>query len=445
MNEIKRKEIIPGVMLTVLQTDRFKTDCLSITLLTQLNAENASKNALIPYILRRGTGKSPDLKAVTIRLEELYGTDIIPVVRRVGEIQCVGLYASFPDSRYLPEGEDILPAVTDFIGEMLLRPKTRGGLFLPDVVDNEKDKMKNIIRGRINDKGGYALQRCMEEMCCFEDYSTMRFGTEETVDAIRYKPLTQQYHQILGSAPIELFYCGACDPERMELLMLQALSTLPRQGLDLDLGTDVRLNSVEEEPRRIEEELDVQQGKLVMGFRLGECMEDPGPEDLAAIRVFNECYGGCVTSKLFENVREKLSLCYYASSMIEIHKGLMFVSSGIRAENREIAEAEILKQLDDLRAGKLTEEELTSAKNSLSSGYRSLSDSQGALESFYVNNALDGLLLSPEEMASLVESVTLEHVCRVANSVVLDLVYFLHGSEEDEETEDEESGTEDTL
>ena len=438
MNEPIRKEIIPGVMLTVLQTDRFKTDCLSVTLLTQLNAENASKNALIPYILRRGTGKSPDMKAVTIRLEELYGTEIIPVVRRVGEIHCVGLYASFPDSRFLPDGEDILPAVTDFIGEMLLRPKTRGGLFLPDVVDSEKEKMKNIIRGRINDKGGYALQRCMEEMCCYEDYSTMRLGTVESVDVVRYKPLTQQYHQILGTAPIEIFYCGACDPERMELLMLQALSTLPRQGLDLELGTDVRLNAVEEEPRRFEEELDVQQGKLVLGFRLGECMEDPAPEDLAAIRVFNECYGGCVTSKLFENVREKLSLCYYASSMIEIHKGLLFVSSGIRSENREIAESEILKQLDDLRAGVLTEEELTSAKNSLASGYRSLRDSQGALESFYVNNALDGLLITPEEMASMVEGVTAEQVRWVANSVVLDTVYFLHGNGEDDDMDETE-------
>ena len=435
-----RKEIIPGVMLTVVQSDRFKTDCLSITLLTQLCPENASKNALIPYVLRRGTGKSPDMKAVTMRLEDLYGTEIVPVVRRVGEIQCTGLYASFPDSRYLPEGEDILPSVTDFMGEMLLRPKTRGGLFLPDVVESEKEKMKNIIRSRINDKSGYALTRCMEEMCCFEDYSTMRFGTEETVDVIRYKDLTQHYHRILAESPVEIFYCGACDPDRMELLMLQALSTLPRQELDLDLGTDVRLNSVEADPRSVEETLDLQQGKLVLGFRLGDCMEDPSAEELAAIRVFNECYGGSVTSRLFKNVREKLSLCYYASSMLEVHKGLMFVSSGIRPENRDVAQAEILQQLDSLREGTLTDEELTAAKNSLSSAYRSLRDSQGALESYYVNNALDGLLLTPEEMAGLVDEITAEDVQRIARSVVLDLVYFLHGGapeEEDDETEEE--------
>lgn len=433
-----RKEIMPGVMLTVVQSDRFKTDCLSITMLTQLSAENASKTALIPYVLRRGTGKSPDMKAVTVRLEELYGADIVPTVRRIGEIHCVGLYASFPDSRFLPEGEDILPDVADFLGEMLLRPKTRGGLFLPDVVESEKEKMKNIIRSRINDKGGYALTRCMEEMCCFEDYSTMRYGTEETVDAIRYTTLTRHYQQILATSPIEIFYCGACDADRMELLLLQTLSTLPRQGLDLELGTDVRLNSVEEEPRRIEEVLDLQQGKLILGFRLGECMADPDAEDLAAIRVFNECYGGCVTSRLFRNVREKLSLCYYASSMIEIHKGLLFVSSGIRPENRPIAEEEILRQLEDLREGSLTDEELTAARNSLSSSYRSLRDSQGALESFYISNALDGLLLTPEEMADLVEQIQPEQVRDVACSLVLDTVYFLRGPDEDENTEETE-------
>ena len=207
--------------------------------------------------------------------------------------------------------------------------------------------------------------------------------------------------------------------------------------LDLDLGTDVRLNSVEAEARNVEETLDLQQGKLVLGFRLGDCMEDPVAEDLAAIRVFNECYGGCVTSRLFKNVREKLSLCYYASSMLEVHKGLLFVSSGIRPENREVAQAEILRQLDCLRSGDLTEEELTAAINSLSSSYRSLRDSQGALESYYVNNALDGLLLTPEEMAELVEAVTAQDVQRIARSVVLDLVYFLHGEAPDEEEEGE--------
>lgn len=426
--DMKRNEILPGVYLTALKTDKFKTSCMSVSFLTQLNRETAAMNAVIPMVLRRGTQKYPDMDALAARLDDLYGTAIEPSIRRIGEIQCVGFFASFPESRYLPEKTDIMAETAQLLAELLLTPNTRGGLLLPDYVESEKEKLLEIIHSRINDKQSYALQRCIEEMCAYEDYATTRYGDEESARSIHYTKLTKHYRNLISTSPMEIFYCGSREYSEVCATVKDAFAALPRGEINDDIGTEIRMNAVEDAPRETIEELNVSQGKLVMGFRLGECMEEP---DLAAIRVFNTVYGGGVTSKLFENVREKLSLCYYASSLLETHKGLMFVSSGVSPDNFEAAKTEILAQLDAIRQGEVSEHELSSAKSGFASDMRALMDSQGALEGYYLSNAIDGIELDPMELAALAEDVTLQDVVGVAKSVVLDEIYFLKGNSQE--------------
>ena len=162
--DISRSEIMPGVWLGYLHSDKFKTACMSLSLLTQLSRETAAMNAVLPYVLRRGTTRYGDMEAISARLDELYGTAIEPVVRRIGEIQCIGFYVSLPEAGYLPGQQDILHDTAALLGEMLLSPATRGGLLLPKYVDSEKEKLLDIIRSRINEKRSYSLQRCIEEM-----------------------------------------------------------------------------------------------------------------------------------------------------------------------------------------------------------------------------------------------------------------------------------------
>jgi len=206
----------------------------------------------------------------------------------------------------------------------------------------------------------------------------------------------------------------------------EALYSLPRGEIDYDIGTDVRMNAVEDKPRYFEEEMDVTQGKLVMGFRLGAVMEEP---DFAALNVFNSVFGSGSTSKLFMNVRERLSLCYYASSALNTHKGLMIVSSGIDFDKLEDVKAEIFAQLEDIRNGNISEDEFISAKSGVSSELRSYMDIPSALESFYLSQTLRGLDYGPMEMAQLVQEVTLDEVTEIAKSVECDMIYFLKGGE----------------
>lgn len=434
--DIIRTEILPGVSLSCLKTDKFKNGCLSLTLLTQHTRETAAQNAVIPYVLRRGTSSHPDMSALSAELDGLYGTHIEPVVRRIGEIQCVGFYSSFPDRRYLPEGADVIGSAASLMCRLLLSPNTRGGLLLTSYVDSEKAKLLELIRGRINDKRSYSLSRLIEQMCCYEDYATPRFGTEDEAESIHYQKLTKQYRRLLAESPVELFYCGSEDAEYIAGLLTDSLSGIPRGQLNYDIGTDIRMNAVEDEVRYFEERLAVTQSKLVIGYRLGDCMDD---FSLPAIYVFNAVFGGCVTSKLFENVREKLSLAYYASSAVDTHKGIMVVSCGIDEDKYDDARAEIEKQLDAVRSGDVTPEELTAARNSVSSDLRAVMDSQGDLEGFYLANAIDGLDIDPDELAELVDEVTLDDVIGIARSVVCDAVYFLAGNGEEDTDEYDET------
>ena len=430
--ETVRKEILPGVWLTALESDKFKTGCLSISLLTQLDRETAAQNALIPYVLRRGSRYHTDMRSLAAELDGLYGSYIEPVVRKIGEIQCVGFLASFADDKYLPDGSGVFESVAQLCGEILLTPCTKGGLLLPDYVESEKEKLLDSIRSRLNDKRSWAMQRLIEQMCCFEPFAVSRLGTEDTAESIYYQKLTKHYRNLIMTSPVEIFYCGSLGAQEVADKLADAFSGMPRGEINYDIGTDIRMNSVEDGVREFSDELSVTQGKLVMGYRLGDCMDEP---DIAAMYVFNAVFGGCVTSKLFMNVREKLSLCYYASSLIDLHKGLMIVSSGVDFDKFDAARAEISAQLEAIRRGEVSDGELKAAKQSVASELRSISDSQYSLEGFYLSNTLDGLEFEPEELAAAVECVELDAIVDIANSIVPDAVYCLRGSGEEDENE----------
>ena len=422
--ETTRKEIAPGVSLTYLHTDKFKTGFMSLTLLTQLTREDAAKNALIPYVLRRGTLKHPDMEALSATLDDLYGARIEPAVRKKGEIQCIGFFADFVDDAYVPGHESIVEKISQLMGELLLSPNTRGGLLLPQYVDSEKEKLIERIRSVINDKTSYSVHRLRELMCFSEDYAVSAIGTEEAANSIGYQKLTKHYRKLLMESPIEIFYCGSAELWRVERAVTESLSTLPRGDINVDIGTDIRLNAIEDEPRIFTEELDVTQGKLAIGFRLGDGMLDP---DAAALTVLNAVYGGALTSKLFTHVRERLSLCYFASSSMDRHKGVMFAYSGIEFDKYDEALSEILAQLEAVKDGDITDEELDSAKRYVATHLRASMDSPAALEDFWLSQNIGGLPYGPEELAALCEDVAKGDVVKLAGGIQCDAIYFLRG------------------
>ena len=267
--EYYRDEIMPGVYLSALRTDKFKTDALCIVLLSQLERSNAYMDSLVPSVLRRGTVRYPDMAAISRRLESLYGAAALPVPLRVGEIRVTGFYSTFPSGRFMPGGGGELEDAASLLGELLISPNTRGGLLLPEYVNSEKLKLAEKIRAAKNDREGFAAQRLIELMCSCEDLSAAVLSDPEEAESIHYTKLTRRYRELLAGSPVEVCYCGPEEYARVRDAVLDALFSLPRGELNYDIGTDVRMNAFEAQPRVFRETMDVEQGKLCMGWRLG--------------------------------------------------------------------------------------------------------------------------------------------------------------------------------
>ena len=420
LNLVTRTQLAEGVYLTCLPAKKFKTSLLSAQFVVPLRWETASANALISAILRRGTVSYPDMGALSRYLDKLYGARIDVTIRKKGEAQCVGFVASLIDDCFAPGGERLLEPAAALLGELICHPVTREGLFLEEYFESEKTNLVDAVRSILNDKRAYADSRLLQEMCAGEPYGVPRLGNEQIASALYPQMVWDAYQELVSTSRLEIIYSGSAGQDRVEDALRSALADLPRK--DLQVPPEPVLHAAPEEPRLIAERLDVTQGKLGMGFSCGS-------EDAAALLLGNTLFGGSSNSKLFLNVREKLSLCYYASSLFHRQKGLITVSSGIEFENYQRAYDEIMAQLDAVRRGELEDWELEAARSTLLNAYASMGDSQGKLENFFLGQAATGRDETPEDLAEQVRSVSPERIFQAMRTVELDTVYFLQGKE----------------
>ena len=365
------------------------------------------------------------MERIEAALDDLYGARVEPMVRKKGELHCIGFYADFPDDRFIPGGESVLDRTVNLIGGILLSPDLLDGLLRSDYIESEKNNLIDDIRAGINDKRGYSLDRLVEEMCAGEAYGVNRLGDENGVGAITPELLTDVYRNALSGLRIEIIYCGSEEPERVSSVLRRTLRSLPGR-VDTEIPkTQVILYPDKVPPRRFTETLDVTQSKLVVGFRLGRAMKDV--PDYPALLVLNAVYGSGETSKLFLNVRERLSLCYYVSSMIEMHKGIMLVASGVAFSSHETALSEILAQLGHIKNGEISEQELIAAKRAVVTAIKSAMDRPTGLVELYFDSLIPAVCYDPAELCNEVENVAPDRIVETAAEIEPDSIYLLEG------------------
>jgi len=386
-------------------------------------------NALLPRVLRRGSASLPDMESISAALDDLYGVRIEPVNRKKGEIHCIGFYVDFPDDRYIPEQESVLEKAVSIVGDILLSPFLHDGNLCHDYTESEKSNLIDDIKASINDKRGYAIDRLLEEMCKDEAFGVSKLGSESEALAIDNIELTKHYYEIVNNSRVEIFYCGSADPKRIEDVIKTTFRGLPERGSTDIPETEIVYYPPIDPPRRFSENLDVSQGKLTVGFRMGDTMKNP---DYPALMLLNALYGGTISSKLFLNVRERLSLCYYASSMLYKHKGIMLVSSGVDFSRFDTALEEILAQLEDIKNGNISEWEFTSAKRSIITSIKSALDRPGGLEELYFDSVVSVVRYDPVSLSDMIEAATPGRVVSAASGIKTDSIYFLSGIENGE-------------
>ena len=430
---MERISISDGVSLNIIKTDKFKTDYISFNFVTQLKKETASYNALIPQVLMRGTEKHPDLASIKNALDDLYAASVEGRIYKRGEYQVCGITGSWLADKYAIDGTAVTEGSLDMLEELIFEPFTKNGVFAEGYVENEKNNLIDDIRAIINNKTGYAVRRCQEEMCKDESFGICEYGDESSVRAITPAELYGAYKRLLSEASVEIFYVGSYDAQALTARVAEMFKGRERSCVALEKPLVKRSVT---EVKNVTESISAVQGKLSLGFRTGRVL---GEADYKALPVLVELYANSTVSKLFLNVREKLSLCYYCRAIPEGMKGIMIVTSGIEVANKEKAQNEILYQLEKVKKGEFTDEELVLAKKSLKNAYSELTDSPAALEGWYLTRRLAGVYDDPMQVCESFMQVTREDVVKAAEGITLDTVYFLEGTLAGEgEDEDDE-------
>lgn len=419
MLKFQRRRLNNGMNVYIHPTAKFKTILVQMIFHLKLHRDDATAGSLLPSVLQRGSVRYPTRQLLALRLEELYGTELMAEVVKKGERQLVTFTLDLVHDQYLPGENQLLKKGLEILSDLVGNPVLENGVFKTDYVNQEKEQHEKIIKGLINDKIAYSVERCLQEMCKDEPFGVFKYGTVAQLKAIDSKSLYDFYSRFLAESPLDLHIIGDLDTEAT-FSLAEHVFGFGRGQEAVVPATEVRKQAGE--VRYIKEELDVSQGKLVLGYRTGLSY---GDDDYFPLLMYNGILGSFPHSKLFQNVREKASLAYYAYSRLEKHKGLMLVSSGIEVDNYEKALAIIGRQIADMAGGDFSQEDFDNTKNGLRNQFLVEEDSPGMM----INRALDDMLAGRQEttgeLLTRLSKVAPEDVVRVAEGVSLDTVYFM--------------------
>lgn len=423
MINLEKKVICDGVNLTCIHDNRFKTSRISATMFLPLDIKTASKNAILPFILSRSCKDYPSLIKLNEKLSELYGATINSSVNKMGDFQALTISITGIDDKYSLDNKSVSKELTKLLCSILFNPNLTNNKFNENDVNQEKRQLVELLDSEFNDKRMYARLRCEQLMCSNEKYGINRYGTKEQVIDLTSNDIFKTWSNAIKTSQIEFIIVGSSDCNEALKIIEEEIAKLGRTFIQ-DYKTEVIRKSTS--VKKYTDKMEVTQCKLVMGFRAGVAAPD---DDITNTRIMTALFGGTPNSKLFLNVREKMSLCYYCAARYDIIKGIILVECGVEKKNIDKAKNEILNQLESIKSGDFNESEIISTKLYVENTFKSLSDSLVSLESFYISQTFDHVINTPEQQAEKVKNVSKDDIIKAAKKVMLDTVYILENKE----------------
>ena len=419
--EYKQIEIKKGIKLHTIKTEKFKTNLIAIMLTTKLDRENVTKNALIPAVLRRGTKNLTTQEEINKKLEEMYGASLDCGLDKTGDNQVLKFYIETVNDEFLPqEAENMLKISLEKIFEFVFNPYLENGCFKKEYVEQEKENIKQIIDGKIDNKARYSLDRCIEEMYKGQPYGLYKYGYVEDMKDINEKNLYEYYQQLINECKIDIFVSGIID-EETENIIKNNENIIKLKDREPQYNKSEIIAKRTEKENDVQESMDVTQGKLIIGMDL-----DIDDDNLRFdVMIYNSIFGGSANSKLFQNVREKASLAYTASSSYYRFKNNIFINCGIEIPNYEKALEIIKQQIEDMKKGDFTDEEVENAKKGIIASIKTIDDEQDTEITYFFSQELSQNKCDIEQYINRIAAVNKEKVIEIANKVSINTIYFL--------------------
>lgn len=418
--EYQKQELKKGIQLHTIQTDKFKTTLIAVILTTKLNRENVTKNALIPAVLRRGSHTMPSQEDISKVLEEMYGASFDCGLDKTGDNQVLKFYLETVNEEFLPEdAKNISKQAIDRILEIIFNPYLEDNCFKKEYVNQEKKNLQQIIEGKIDNKARYAMERCIEEIYKEEPFGLYKYGYIEDLDSIDEKNLYEYYKEFIQNCKIDIFVSGKLEDSIQKYIPQNSDIQKLEEREPNFMVPNYQSKEVKEE-KVVEESMEVAQGKLVIGMELP--IKQSQRYDAM---IYNSILGGSANSKLFQNVREKASLAYTASSSFMRFKCLILINAGIEIANYEKALSIIKEQIEEMKKGNFTDQEVENAKLGIIDAIRTIDDEQDSEITYFFGQELSGERVSLEEYQEKVKQVSREGIIKIAEMVKMDTIYFL--------------------
>lgn len=414
-------DIKEGIKLHTIKTEKFKTNLIAVMLTTKLEQGNVTKNALIPAVLRRGTANLNTLEEINKKLEDMYGASFDCGLDKTGDNQVLKFYIESVNDEFLPQNnENMIKKSLEYIFELVFNPYLENNFFKKQYVEQEKENLRQIIEGKIDNKARYALDRCIEEMYKDEPFGLYKYGNIEDLNNINEKNLYEYYIELIDKCKIDIFVSGIVDNKIEQIIRNnQNINKLKDRKPEFIMPEIKSKNTKRENV--VQESMEVKQGKLVIGLDL-----DIDDEDLRYdAMIYNSILGGSANSKLFQNVREKASLAYTASSTYYRFKNNIFINCGIEIDNYDRALNIIEQQIEDMKEGKFMDEEVENAKQGIIAAIKSIDDEQDTEIMYFFGQEFSTKKLDIDKYMDRIDRVNRQNVIDIANKVSVNTIYFL--------------------
>ena len=418
-----KKQIKEGINIHNIYTNKFKTNLYAVFLATPLDRENITKNALLTAVLRRGTQNIKSQDLISKRLENMYGASFDCGIEKSGDNQIMKFYLETISEEFLPEKEELTKNSVNILLDIILNPLIEENGFKREYVESEKENLKQIIESKIDNKRTYSLERCIEEMFKGEPYGLYKYGYIEDLEKITPENLYEYYKELINECKIDIFVSGIIESEKVNKLIeenSEVVKLRPRKAKYI-INTEISKNKSSKESKTIEEHMQVGQGNLVIGLEVNSMEENS--KFIAS--VYNAILGGGANSKLFQNVREKASLAYTAGSNYKRQKNIILIRCGIEISNYEKALSTIQEQLEDIKNGKFSEEDINNAKKLITESIKSINSEQDSEITYYYGQEISDKFISINEYIEKINSVSKEDIINLSREININTIYFL--------------------
>lgn len=416
-----KKELKKGVTLHTINTNKFKTNLFAVFLAVPLEKENVTKDALVASILRRGTQNIQSQELISKKLEEMYGACFDCGIEKTGDNHVIKFYLEAINEEFLPQKEELTKECMNILFDIIFNPLIEKNGFKNEYVESEKKNLKQIIESKIDNKRIYSFERCVEEMFKDEPYGLYKYGYVEDLDNLTPQNLYEHYKNLINRCKVDIFISGTLENKVVENIIKNTYVINNLKERMPEYIVEEKKSKQTKEAKTVEEHMQVGQGNLVIGLNVNSNQDN----SKFITSVYNAILGGGANSKLFQNVREKEGLAYSAGSNFVRVKDSIFIRCGIEIDKYNKALETIKEQLEDIKNGNFTEEDMNSAKKLITSSMKSIAEEQDTEITYYYGQDLSGEYNSLEEYIEKINKVTRNEVVELSKNIKINTIYFL--------------------